>query len=375
MRSGFLPARIVHVHPTRLCNLACAHCYSSSSPHFSTTLDLGLLLDVLGELRTEGYEVLSVSGGEPLVYRGLLGLLRGAATLGYRIHLVTNGLLLTRDRLATMRDCLDQVAVSFDGAGDTHNRVRGRPDAFEKANAALEVLALSDVPFALAFGVSTHSLPDIPWAYERAREVGASLLHLRPLVSTGRAQDLSNDWFLSAEDCARLFVLGGLLDYGTTIVPRVQVDLVGVHQLEDAIKQFPSLTPGAAIDVLSDHVNPIVIDDAGRMLPFTYGINRAFLIGELTTGFKDTLACYKHHGGPRLATLIERAFADAKHQGFEYLDWFAHVTRVSEQFDGSAEMPGAFVHRPWHRSSALVARPHADYVAAAARGSLENGIL
>src|SRR6266404_6922411 len=120
MRSGFLPARIVHVHPTRLCNLACAHCYSSSSPHFSTTLDLGLLLDVLGELRTEGYEVLSVSGGEPLVYRGLLGLLRGAAKLGYRIHLVTNGLLLTRDRLATMRDCLDQVAVSFDGAGDTH---------------------------------------------------------------------------------------------------------------------------------------------------------------------------------------------------------------------------------------------------------------
>ena len=32
MRSGFLPDRIIHLHPTRLCNLACLHCYSESDP-------------------------------------------------------------------------------------------------------------------------------------------------------------------------------------------------------------------------------------------------------------------------------------------------------------------------------------------------------
>jgi Fe-coproporphyrin III synthase len=38
-RSGFLPDRIVHLHPTRLCNLACLHCYSTSAPSFTEALD------------------------------------------------------------------------------------------------------------------------------------------------------------------------------------------------------------------------------------------------------------------------------------------------------------------------------------------------
>ena len=43
MRSGFLPARVVHVHPTRACNLACVHCYSDSSPAVRDALDVARL--------------------------------------------------------------------------------------------------------------------------------------------------------------------------------------------------------------------------------------------------------------------------------------------------------------------------------------------
>ena len=38
-RSGFLPDRILHLHPTRLCNLACRHCYSESDPQQQAALD------------------------------------------------------------------------------------------------------------------------------------------------------------------------------------------------------------------------------------------------------------------------------------------------------------------------------------------------
>ena len=157
-----LPARVVHVHPTRVCNLACAHCYSTSSPSAGPALDPEQLGDALAVLRNEGYEILSISGGEPLVYRDLGRLASIASDLGYGVHVVTNGLLLSKRRVAALREHVQLMAVSFDGTEATHNEVRGRPDAFRKANAGLTTLAEAGMPFGIAFGVSRKSLPDVP---------------------------------------------------------------------------------------------------------------------------------------------------------------------------------------------------------------------
>ena len=66
LRSGFLPDRVIHLHPTRLCNLACLHCYSESNPRQKTALDPRDLSNALYMLRAEEYVVISLSGGEPL---------------------------------------------------------------------------------------------------------------------------------------------------------------------------------------------------------------------------------------------------------------------------------------------------------------------
>src|SRR6187402_1546244 len=71
MRSGFLPDRIIHLHPTRLCNLACLHCYSESDPGQRTALEPAAIGSALEILRAEGYALVSLSGGEPLVYKPL----------------------------------------------------------------------------------------------------------------------------------------------------------------------------------------------------------------------------------------------------------------------------------------------------------------
>src|SRR5574338_1643523 len=208
MRSGVLPVRVVHLHPPRTCNLACAHCYSTSSPSARGALGVDVLARALAQLRHEGYENVSISGGEPLVYRDLDRLAAEAVSQGYGVHMITNGLLLSDDRLGSLRQHVDFIGVSLDGCEETHNAVRGRHDAFRRAMRALELLAERGVPFGIVFGVSARSLGDVPWAFERARELGARLLHLRPLAPEGRARTLSDSWTLSHEDCARLVVLG-----------------------------------------------------------------------------------------------------------------------------------------------------------------------
>ena len=332
MRSGFLPVRVVHVHPTRTCNLACAHCYSESSPSARGALGADVLIDALGRLRGQRYENVSISGGEPLVYRPLDRLAAAAAEQGYGVHLITNGVLLTERRLRTLREHVQLIGVSLDGCEETHNAVRGRDDAFRNAVRALRTLADSGVPFGIVFGVSARSLGDVPWAFELATELGARLLHLRPLAPEGRAQTMADAWTLSHEDCARLIVLTEILGGIGRDGPRVQVDLVAATDLGTAREQFELLRATPNVTQLSDAVNPLVIDDQGRCLPFVFGIDPSFEVARIPSTAPD-LFRPELDRLDRLAILLRLAFREAELQGAPYLDWFAHLSRVSRRFD------------------------------------------
>lgn len=326
MRSGLLPVRVVHVHPTRTCNLACAHCYSESSPGVRGSLGADVLLDSLARLRREGYENVSISGGEPLVYRELDRLAAGARDQGYHVHLITNGILLNEQRLAALRPHVDLIGVSIDGSEETHNAVRGRADAFRNAMRALRVLSDAGMPFGIVFGVSARSLADVPWAFEQARELGAKLLHLRPLAPEGRAKALSDDWTLSHEDCARLIVLAELLRGVGDDGPKVQVDLIAYEDLGIARDQFELLDSAPNVRTLSDAVNPLVIDEQGRWLPFVYGMEASFEISR-TSEAVDA----RNERLRRVADLLRLAFDDADRECAPYVDWFAHLARVSRR--------------------------------------------
>ena len=330
-RSAFLPARVVHVHPTRACNLACIHCYSESSPNVRASLDVQVLLEILELLRLEGYEVLSISGGEPFMYKGLARLVEAASALGYRVHIVTNGMLLTPRRLAAVKAYVSLIAVSLDGDETVHNVVRGHPDAFRKANAGLELLAASGVAFGVAFGVSRRSLSDIPWAYERSRDLGASLLQLRPLVAQGRATMLDDEWMLSPLDCARLIMIGGLLDGGPEEKPRIQVDIVRAADLLAARGQLDVSASSGPSSPLSDVINPIVIDDRGVAYPFTFGMEDRFAIGDLVAVGRDGIERYKMSAMPSIGRLLDRALHSIEESGVDFVDWYAWLTSESHR--------------------------------------------
>lgn len=329
MRSGFLPARVIHLHPTLGCNLACAHCYSESAPGIREALDADRLLGALARLRDQGYEIVSISGGEPLVYNELGSLVEGAHALGLRVHMITNGMQLTGERVARLRDHVFLVGVSLDGSEGVHNEVRGHPRAYAKALRGLRALASAGVPSAVICAATARSLPDIPDIFELARELGAGLLHLRPLAPEGRGRTLTDGWILSAEDCTRLFLLAELLGSLSDAPPRVQLDLVPVAELDGARDQFELLRDAPAITTLSDAINPIVIDPRGRLFPFTYGIDASLDLGSIDDF--DVGAILDPAGEPRRRTtaVLEAAFRSAAAEGMAYLDWFAHLTRVS----------------------------------------------
>lgn len=322
-RSGFLPDRTVHLHVTRRCNLACAHCYSSSSPQQREMLPLALLQRTLGLLRTEGYETISLSGGEPLLYPDLEALIDHAHDLGYRVSAITNGYHVKPANDAVLMK-LDAIAVSFDGMEAAHDRMRGRKGAYQDAIRALEHLRVIGKPVAAAFTVSRESLPSIPEFVRVALDLGVSAVQLRPLVMAGRARDGCDGVALGEEDVARLFLIGAALESAYEGEIAVHTDLAPAPAIVAGREDYRALLEGnPANRRLADMVNPLVVTPGGALKPLTFDFPDAFDLGRLEHLTKEGVAQIKSGPMRDLRALLHRVFDDME-DSHALVDWFAH---------------------------------------------------
>ena len=112
---------------------------------------------ILTQLRAEGYEVISLSGGEPLLYPWLPQLLAAAKAEGFRTAAITNGFRVTPQHRELI-ETLDRIAISFDGLEARHNAMRGNSQAWARAVSGLRYLAEIGKPAAAAFTVTNGSL-------------------------------------------------------------------------------------------------------------------------------------------------------------------------------------------------------------------------
>jgi pyruvate-formate lyase-activating enzyme len=330
--AGLLPDRIIHLHPTRLCNLACLHCYSESGPNQRGALDAASLTRALEVLRAEGYEVVSLSGGEPLVYRDIGDVVRGAKQLGFRVTMITNGLLVN-ERTAALVSELDGMAISFDGLAETHDAIRARPGAFDRACAALRRLADDGRPVAAAISLTRDAIPELPELAYALAGLGARALLFRPVARAGRAKSMSPSVFGSAADRARLFLVAAALSQELAPDVRVHCDLAptqglwrerGAYAALLASCDLPGEAPG-----LAELVNPLVVTDDGRLKPIAYDFDPRFDVAELEGLTPERLRHYKYELLADFRELVGGALATLEDQR-ELVDWFDFCTRLSE---------------------------------------------
>ena len=318
-RSGFLPDRTVHLHPLDRCNLACSHCYSASSPLQSAILPVDHMIAALPALRAQGYRVISLSGGEPLLYPGLPRLSESARAHGFGVVAISNGFRITPHHPALVA-ALDRVAISFDGMKATHLAMRGHPRAWDAGIAALRHLVAIGKPAAAAFTVSTRSLAEVPEFIELCASLGVTSVQLRPLVLAGRAVQDVADMALGPADMGRLWLMGQTLSLAYEGEVSVHTDLAPAQAL--AADRGAWDCAQAVDGLLSDAVNPLVITPQGVLRPFTYDFPDLFDLGHLRDLSAENLPRLRARL-PRIARLLTKTLdAVASEDGF--IDWFAY---------------------------------------------------
>lgn len=183
--------RRVFIEITNVCNMYCKHCMNNSGNHLWEGLPKADMLHLISELNEQGIMHIYISGGEPLLYKGIDEVLEYAHSLGTKITLATNGLEIM-NHIDTIARCVEIVSISLDGIGDTHDYFRGVPGAYEQV--VKRIKALNDI------GVKTK-ISSIIWKQNMnqledivvlAKSLGTMKLNFNVLVPVGRAKNNSD---------------------------------------------------------------------------------------------------------------------------------------------------------------------------------------
>lgn len=318
---------VLQVHPTRRCNLACQHCYTRSGPKVREELDLGLLLASVEDAVRLGYRQLSVSGGEPLLYRELRNLLSHAKGLGMVTTVTTNGMLATDERWAALAPLLDVTAISIDGRPNEHDEMRQRKGAFGRTVENLAVIRASGAAFGLIFTLTQYNVDSLEFVVRLAAEQGARSVQVHPLTLHGRAAEVLPDSRPDWVELAAALIEARQLGAALGVV--VHVDAVTVDQLASYPASFVPARPVAELKAIAP---VLVLQSDGWVMPLTHELDIGHRLGTLSDArLKDLAESWLEAGrGDRLAAVCERTYAELLHEAAEgAFYWYDEVAARS----------------------------------------------
>ena len=268
--------RVLQVHPTRRCNLACEHCYSWSGPRAQEELPVALLLPCVEDAARLGYTQLAVSGGEPLLYRGLARLLAHARAHGMKTTMTTNGMLATYHRFGPIAPLVDVLAVSIDGRPGEHDRIRGRAGAFDRTLENLEVLRDTGVAFGFIFTLTRHNVDSLEFVVRLAAEQGAKSVQVHPLTLHGRATARMPG---SRPDSLELMAA---LCEASRLAGEMDVAMhVDALTREQVLAHRERLVPQRPVRELADIAPILVVEADSSVVPLTHEVSRHLALGWL----------------------------------------------------------------------------------------------
>ncbi len=207
-RSGATPfARpyVISWNLTYRCNLACEHCYLDAggtpmvgTENFADRSELGTddCFRVIDEIAAFAPECMTIlTGGEPLLRRDILEIVRRAAERGLWVVVGTNGVRITEHVAARLAEAGARgLSLSLDALDpERHDRFRRVRGAWQNTVDGAEILNRTGLPFIVQTTAGSHNLGELEAIADFAHErLAAKVWNLYFLVPTGRGQFVSD---------------------------------------------------------------------------------------------------------------------------------------------------------------------------------------
>ncbi len=193
---------VLMLEPTHRCNLTCSGC--GRIIEYASSLQQEMSLDdCLRAVDEADAPVVTITGGEPLLYSQIRSLVSEVLHRGKHIYFCTNGLLLEDSAAHFQPNPRFTWNVHFDGTETVHDQIIGRRGGFKKAMAGVKTAK------ALGFRVSTNTtvyretdVDDIERLFTQLSEAGVDGLLVAPGFSY---EEVLRDVFLTRQEIMKKF--------------------------------------------------------------------------------------------------------------------------------------------------------------------------
>jgi radical SAM protein with 4Fe4S-binding SPASM domain len=203
--SAFARPYVISWNLTYRCNLACEHCYLDAGPkplvateNFADRSELGTeeCFNVIDEIAAFAPECLTIlTGGEPLLRRDILEIVRRAAERSLWVVVGTNGVRITENVAQRLAEAGARgLSLSLDALDpERHDHFRKVRGAWQNTVEGAEILNRTGLPFIVQTTAGSHNLSELEAIADFAHErLAAKVWNLYFLVPTGRGQFVSD---------------------------------------------------------------------------------------------------------------------------------------------------------------------------------------
>jgi len=247
------------------CPLRCLHCYMSAGEHADVKP-----LQFTQEQADRFYgffrpAVVSATGGEPLLQYDLVKILaRATQKSGGALELVTNGLLLNKERVDELNGLNEKLfyQISIDGPKNYHDYLRQKVGAYNSAMRAIDLCSASGRLTKVRMTVTPQNEDKIAEVLKELDNLGRDNIKLvmRPIITAGRARV---NGIRFGENFSGEVKYGGIAKH------------VGIETTDNLGKC------GCGVDT-------IAIDPKGDIYPCCYMVfTPRFLMGNMLDGFES----------------------------------------------------------------------------------------
>lgn len=165
----------LHIDITDSCPLKCTQCYKKESK--DVFLDFDYFKGLIDEaLRLKVFQI-AIGGGEPLIHKRLIDMVRYVADTEMSVSVTTSGYGLDREKLADLISSgLNHIQISLNGTTEEVNRLSR--DGYDYTINALKLLSERDISFGINFVVRKDNICDLENIILLAHKFGASNINL-----------------------------------------------------------------------------------------------------------------------------------------------------------------------------------------------------
>ena len=257
--SSFTRPYVVSWNLTYRCNLACEHCYLDAggaplvgTENFADRSELGTdeCFRVIDEIAAFAPECLTIlTGGEPLLRRDILEIVRRASERGLWVVVGTNGVSITENLARRLADAGARgLSLSLDALdADRHDRFRNVRGAWRNTVEGAEILNRTGLSFIVQTTAGSHNLGELDAIADFAHDrLAAKVWNLYFLVPTGRGQFVSDITPAQYDE-----VLASLYRIQRKYDGRMLVNAkCAPHYIKTVLEK--ALPPGSSLDIATD---------------------------------------------------------------------------------------------------------------------------